>query len=123
MAVPAKSLVCRHILSSWRSLTPSRVLRILLLSFAGTFLFPPSLTMAQTAAGSSAAATKQMQKEEQKADRKARRAKKNAELKKSEQNGYQPGWGDNADSQQSLQNAPRKGKSPKAGNASPASAP
>jgi hypothetical protein len=47
---------------------------------------------------------------------------KNAELKKLENNGYQPGWGNNADTQQRLQNAPRKA-APKSGGASPTSAP
>lgn len=122
MALPGESPVCRRTLSSRKALIAGGILPVVLLSFAGTFLFPSSLTMAQTPGGSSAAVTKQMQKEQQKADRKARRAKKNAEIKQSEKNGYQPGWGNNADTQQSLQNGPRKG-APKAGNAPPASAP
>jgi len=78
--------------------------------------------MAQTTDGSGVAVTKQMQKEQKKANRKDRRAKKNAELKKLDNSGYQPGWGNNADTQQSLQNAPRKA-GPKPGAAAPASAP
>lgn len=119
-ALPGSPVCCRAP-SSWRS-SPNRVLSIVLLSLIGVFLFSSSLTMAQTAGGSGVAATKQMQKEQRKADRKARRAKKNAELKKLDNSGYQPGWGNNADTQQSLQNAPRKA-GPKSGAAAPASAP
>lgn len=122
MAMLVGPFVSRRTALILRPLSPSHILSIFLMSSVFLFSSPP--TMAQTASGSAAAATKQTKKEQQKAERKARRTKKNAELSKSEKEGFQPGWGNNANYPQNSQDSQGKGgKAPKAGNAVPASAP
>ncbi|WP_250502513.1 hypothetical protein [Caballeronia sp. AZ7_KS35] len=70
----------------------------------------------------SASASQPTQKATKKAERKARREKKNAELKKLENNGYNPS-GDQLRYPQNVQNAEKKANSQGTGATVPASAP
>ena len=105
----------------------SRRIKVLLALGAIGSLFAVSGVQAQPAsdaAGSTVGAdsSKQAQKAQKKAEKKARREKKNAELKKLEQNGYNPS-GDQLRYPQNVQNAEKKANGQGAGAATPASAP
>lgn len=90
--------------------TPSRLL--IVLSLVVPLAAAPTLSLAQGAAsGGSAGATntsKAQVKAQRKAARKQSRAQRNAELKKLEDNGYNPGQSNDANYPQGLQNAEKK---------------
>lgn len=75
-------------------------------------LSAPLIAIAQDMPGSSAStsasSTKAQQKAQRKAARKEARAKRNAELKKLEDNGYNPATSNEASYPQDLQNAEKK---------------